>query len=176
MGVDVTKLVPDMQKKLRDFVSACMVDPSLQSFDYRVVITEARRLDIDQARFFCHGRTAPEILAWLDHVKADDNQRGTMALAMEEIFGHEPAPDLRGPGRIITNALPYTGPHCLGVAFHARVKHGEKILTDHDTPWETLGKISRRCGLVWGGDWHMRDMEHHELPKALWPGQATKAA
>ena len=171
MGVDITKLTEPMQTKLREFVAACADDPSLTSFGYQVVITEGRRRNIVQARYFCHGRTPKEIQAWLDHVKADGNQIETIKLALGEFLGldWDEEKDPRVPGRIITNALPYTGPHCLGVAFHARVKLGERVLMDADTPWQTLGKISRRCGLVWGGDWHLRDLEHHELPKALWP-------
>lgn len=176
MGVDLTKLVPEMQAKAKAFVAACWDDPALKSQAYVVVITEARRLDIDQARYFCHGRTPAEILAWLDHVQAEQTQRDMLSLAMQEFFGAAWAEhlDVRATGRIITTALPFTGPHCLGVAFHARVKHGERVLPDQETPWETLGKISRRTGLVWGGDWRMRDLEHHELPKP-WPNSDVGA-
>ena len=92
-----------------------------------------------------------------------------MQLAIEEIFGQAALPEDRAPGRIITNALPCTGPHCLGVAFHFRIKHGAHVLNDEATPWEFIGRIVKKHGLVWGGDWTMRDMEHVELPKAQWP-------
>ncbi len=29
--------------------------------------------------------------------------------------------------------------------------------------WQTLGKIGKELGLIWGGDWKKRDMGHFEL-------------
>lgn len=31
--------------------------------------------------------------------------------------------------------------------------------------YEAMGEIAKRLGLVWGGDWNMRDLCHVELPK-----------
>lgn len=33
-----------------------------------------------------------------------------------------------------------------------------------DSVWLELGKIGRKIGLVWGGDWHQRDLGHFEYP------------
>lgn len=170
MGVKIEELVPEMQAKLREFVAACAEDSRLKAEGHQLIITEGRRADIVQARYFCQGRTPSEIAAALDRKGADQIQRGFMQLAIEEIFGAAALPEDRAPGRIITNALPCTGPHCLAVAFHARLKHGAHVLDDGETPWRTLGEIGKKCGLVWGGEFKFAfDGEHYELPKALWP-------
>lgn len=39
--------------------------------------------------------------------------------------------------------------------------------------WEILGHCARAWGLVWGGNWAMRDLPHVELPlESLWKTQA----
>jgi hypothetical protein len=175
MGIRIEDLLPAMQDKLREFVSGCAEYPDLTD-PWQVVITEGRRLDYVQAKYFCQGRTPSEIAAELDHHHADQKTRELMQLAINEVFGETVTPETRAPGRIITNAFPYSGPHCLGAAFHARVKHGARMLTDQETPWDRLGRVGHSAGLVWGGDWKMRDEEHFELPRALWPGQEPPKA
>jgi hypothetical protein len=167
---------PAMMAALEKFRDACAKNEFLTSAGLTVVVTEIRRPDIVQARYFCHGRTVDEIAADLDHRETDQNTRALMGLAIQETFGAEAMPEDRAPGRIITNALPYAGPHCLGVAMHFRVKKGRRILPDDQTPWEHVGKIAKSCGFVWGGNWKMRDMEHLELPRQFWPKPALPEA
>jgi D-alanyl-D-alanine carboxypeptidase len=33
-----------------------------------------------------------------------------------------------------------------------------------DPAWQTIGRIGKQLGLVWGGDWRHRDLSHFELP------------
>jgi hypothetical protein len=156
-------------KRLDQFLVLCGKDEFLRDAKLAVVLTEVRRKDYVQALYFCAGRTIEEIVSELDHRDADQKTREVMALAMQEIFGDAASKEERAPGRIITHALPYTGPHCLGVAAHFRVKRGERVLPDEMTPWEKVGELAKKAGLVWGGAWKMRDMEHLELPKQFWP-------
>lgn len=39
-----------------------------------------------------------------------------------------------------------------------------KILWDGNQPWDLYGRMGRVLGLVWGGDFKMRDLDHLELP------------
>lgn len=168
---------PELMQFLELFEKACAADEFLKTAGLAVVLTEIRRDDYLQAVYFCQGRTVSEIDEELNRAEADANTCALMDLAIEETFGSkEPDPDLRAPGRIITHALPYTGPHCLGVAAHFRVKKGKRILPDDQTPWEHVGALAKKCGFVWGGSWKMRDMEHLELPRALWPGPELPVA
>jgi hypothetical protein len=160
---------PELMKQLKSFETVCAGDAFLKDAGLAVVITEIRRRDYDQALDYCSGRTVDEIAADLDHHQADQNTRALIGIAIQEVFGAGALPEDRAPGRIVTNAFPYSGPHCLGVAAHFRVKRGRRVLPDDQTPWEHVGALAKKCGFVWGGTWKMRDMEHIELPKALWP-------
>lgn len=167
---------PELMQAKDKFEQACSADSFLKDAGLAVVITEIRRTDYQQSLDYCSGRTVDEIAAELDHHQADQNTRALMQLAIQEVFGSA-TPEDRAPGRITTNAFPYSGPHCLGVAAHFRVKRGRRILPDDQTPWEHVGALAKKCGLVWGGAWKMRDMEHIELPRELWPKpEIAKAA
>lgn len=164
MAIKTEDLVPELQRKLAAFLLACGGDPDLQRLGCTVVLTEGRRTNIRQAHYFCQGRTPSEIAAELDHKQASQEIRAVMAEAIQIVFGSNAMPEDRAPGRIITHALPYTGPHCEGRAAHFRVKQGPRVLSDAETPWEIVGAIAKRCGLVWGGDWKW-DYEHLEVPR-----------
>ena len=167
MSVDLKQLHPELQDKARRLLAKCAAHPDLGKAGLTVVLTEGRRDDLTQARYFCQGRTVSEIAADLDAHQADERQRAAMQQAIREIYPPEATPEWRAPGRIITHALPCTGPHCLGVAMHFGIKRGARMLYP-DAPWELVGRIATDLLLVWGGHWRMRDLAHLELHRP-WP-------
>ncbi|WP_447978101.1 hypothetical protein [Candidatus Nitrospira bockiana] len=169
-------LHPELKDKVTRLLHCCAEHSQLGKAGLSVVITEGRRDDLTQARYFCQGRTPSEIAAELDAVDADQRTREMMFRAIAEIFGLNALPEMRAPGRIITHALPYSGPHCLGVAVHFVIKRGPRVLYP-EAPWEIVGGIAQsRIGLVWGGAWKMRDLAHLELHRTRWPKPTTQEA
>lgn len=42
----------------------------------------------------------------------------------------------------------------------------DKLQWDTKDPvWRRIGAIAKGCGLIWGGDWAVRDFGHVELPR-----------
>lgn len=64
---------------------------------------------------------------------------------------------------IVTNSVsPYA--HGRGLAMDCAWLVDGKVRWDvGDDWWATYGSAAKTHGLVWGGDWHMRDMAHVEL-------------
>ncbi len=170
MIVDTTLLHPELQDKWRQLLHRCSGYPDLTKDGLSIICTEARRPDLIQARYFIQGRTPSEIAAELDHHEATPDQRALISQALREVWPDltKILPEERVPGRIVTYALPFTGPHCLGVALHFGIKKGARLLYP-DAPWATVGQLATRIGLVWGGNWPMRDMAHLELMKPWRP-------
>jgi hypothetical protein len=165
----------ELKDILMRMLTRCAGHSQLGKAGLTVVITEGRRLDIVQAKYFCQGRTPSEIAAELDAHTADQRCRQMMALAIGEVFGQAASPETRAPGRIVTHALPFTGPHCLGVAAHFGIRQGARMLYP-DAPWGAVGQIAQQLGLTWGGTWKMRDVAHVELHRSLWPKPANQEA
>lgn len=162
--VDLSQLHPELQDMTRRLLFKCEQHPEIGRAGLTVVITEGKRDNLLQARYFCQGRTVSEIAADLDFHQADPRTRAVMHQAILDIYPKDATPEWRAPGRIITKALPFTGPHCLGVAIHFGIKRGERMLYP-DAPWHLVGKVAKDLLLVWGGDWPMRDMAHLEMHK-----------
>jgi hypothetical protein len=171
MNVDMTNLHPQLQDRLTRLFRKCAQHPDLGGAGLTVLLHEGLRDNLTQARFFCQGRTVSEIAAELDARQADQATRDMMQAAIQDLYPPEATPEWRAPGRIITNALPFTGPHCLGVAAHFAVKRGKHLLYP-DAPWSIVGMLAKEVLLVWGGVWRMRDYAHLELRKP-WPTWAT---
>lgn len=170
--VDLTQLHPELQDMTHRLLVKCEQHPEIGRAGLTVVITEGRRDNLVQARYFCQGRTVSEIAADLDLHQADQRTRLIMQQAIAELYPPEATPEWRASGRIVTHALPFTGPHCLGVAVHFGIKRGARMLYP-DAPWDLVGKIARDLYFVWGGDWKMRDLAHLELHKPWHADQAV---
>lgn len=173
--VDLTQLHPELQQMTERLLAKCVRHPDLGGAGLTVVVTEGKRDNLMQARYFCQGRTVSEIAADLDHHEADQRQRAVMQQAIQEIYPPNETPEWRAPGRIVTNALPFTGPHCLGVAIHFGIKRGARMLYP-DAPWGLVGRLAvSEVLFVWGGDWKSRDLAHLEMHKP-WAESSTVAA
>lgn len=78
------------------------------------------------------------------------------------------------PGKIVTNAkgANYSSMHQWGVAFDFYRNDGKGAYVDYDNFFTKVGKIGKKIGLEWGGDWKsIKDKPHFQLPN--W-GSTTK--
>jgi peptidoglycan L-alanyl-D-glutamate endopeptidase CwlK len=66
------------------------------------------------------------------------------------------------PGKIVTKTK--NSRHFKGTAFDVVVLKGDKA-TWKGADYQRLGALAKSIGLVWGGDWRMRDYCHFELGK-----------
>jgi peptidoglycan L-alanyl-D-glutamate endopeptidase CwlK len=73
------------------------------------------------------------------------------------------------PGRIVTNAGPGESPHNYGLGMDVYPLIHGKLCTAFpegdqvsDPIWQRFGAIAKRCGLVWGGDFKLKDACHVE--------------
>lgn len=77
---------------------------------------------------------------------------------------------LLAKGAHVTKAGSYRSYHQFGLAGDsAFIRNGKIVISERD-PWAmrgyTLyGKVAKSVGLVWGGDWRMKDLGHVELRK-----------
>ena len=172
--VDLKALHPELQDMTRRLMVKCERHPDLGGAGLTVVITEGKRDNLVQARYFCQGRTVSEIAAELDARQSEQRTREMLQQAIRGIYPPEATPEWRAPGRIITNALPYSGPHCLGVAVHFGIKRGARMLYP-DAPWEIVGRIAKDLLFIWGGNWKMRDLAHLEMYKPWTVNQQVAA-
>jgi peptidoglycan L-alanyl-D-glutamate endopeptidase CwlK len=78
------------------------------------------------------------------------------------------------PGRKVTNAKAGQSEHNTQLngtpaarAFDIAIKDstGKLNWDAHHRHWKRAGEIGKALGLVWGGDWKIRDLPHFELPK-----------
>lgn len=73
-------------------------------------------------------------------------------------------------GTHVTKAGSYKSYHQFGLAADsAFIRNGKIVITEKD-PWamrgyQLYGKVAKSAGLVWGGDWRMKDLGHVELRK-----------
>lgn len=71
------------------------------------------------------------------------------------------------PGPKVTNAngSTYSSMHQWGVAFDFYRNDGKGAFYDNDGFFAKVGKIGKKCGLEWGGDWKCpKDQPHFQLP------------
>lgn len=77
---------------------------------------------------------------------------------------------LLNKGSHVTNAGAYKSYHQFGLAADsAFIKDGKIVISEKD-PWamrgyKLYGKVAKSAGLVWGGDWRLKDLGHVELRK-----------
>lgn len=77
---------------------------------------------------------------------------------------------LLGKGKHVTKAGGYRSYHQFGLAADAAFLRNGKIFITEKDPWamrgyKLYGQVAKQHGLVWGGDWRMRDLGHVELRK-----------
>ena len=78
------------------------------------------------------------------------------------------------PGSIVTNARgsSYSSMHQWGVAFDFYRNDGKGAFVDYDNFFTKVGKVGKKLGLEWGGDWKsIKDKPHFQLKN--W-GSTTK--
>lgn len=77
---------------------------------------------------------------------------------------------LLSKGAHVTKAGAYRSYHQFGLAADsAFIRNGKIVISERD-PWamrgyKLYGKVAKSVGLVWGGDWRMKDLGHVELRK-----------
>lgn len=72
------------------------------------------------------------------------------------------------PGKVITNAKPGQSFHNFGLAEDIVFKILGKWSWDLKLPWNDLGKIGKKLGLEWGGDWkNIKDLPHFQYTNGL---------
>ena len=75
---------------------------------------------------------------------------------------------LAGLGGHVTRARAYESYHQYGLAADSAFRRGGQIVIQETDPWamrgyELFGEVGRSVGLVWGGDWSLKDFGHLEL-------------
>ena len=75
----------------------------------------------------------------------------------------------------VTQAKGYQSYHQYGLASDCAFMKDGKLMTDPRDPWtmkgyKLLGEVAKSVGLVWGGNWTLRDYGHTELrtPQAMY--------
>lgn len=76
------------------------------------------------------------------------------------------------PGPIVTKARPGFSWHNFGLAFDVAFLTGGKITWSG--PWQELGALGEKRGLVWGGRFPKPDEDHFEYHYVLRDGAETK--
>ncbi len=77
------------------------------------------------------------------------------------------------PGRRVTNAKPGDSWHNYGLAIDVVAVRGTKALWNG--PWEQIGMLGERHGLIWGGRFtKLRDRPHFEWHPGLTISEAAK--
>ena len=66
--------------------------------------------------------------------------------------------------KVVTHALPDHAPHCRRAAYDLVPIVKERAAWDRLDLFAELGRIGKELGLVWGGDWPMKDCPHFEMP------------
>ncbi len=135
----------------------------LAGLEGRLVPFAGHRKPEEQARLYEKGRTVVWGEGWsiVDQAIVDKKKVVTYAPPFKSAHNFSPA---RACDCVLN---PAAFPAGLAVVEHAGRKYPN--LWDTKTPeakaaWEDYGIHAREVGLVWGGDWKMKDLPHVELP------------
>ena len=125
-----------------------------------VLIICTYRSDAEQAALYAQGRCALAVVN-------DLRSKVRLAPITDTVNSHK-----------VTNAKPGESEHGKRRAFDVVPIFGGKAVWDSANPmWLDMGKIGKKCGLEWAGDWKtFREFPHFQDTTALLSGTAADEA